>query len=167
MQYGIIGEGVYREIFPPTPYSVEGSATLFAQYRNDIGKNTLNSLMYTLDPTHNNNVAGDPSESRLEMWRRVSEARNRQTSLLQTAGASMMYNMTSSGNACPPQSTFDRLDTATDAKVNRQIARNLSRLINITLEEQDVWQNDDGAQDKKGPDGLRVPNRAFSSHNRL
>jgi hypothetical protein len=79
----------------------------------------------------------------------------------------MIYNMTSSGNSCPPQSVFDRLDTATDAKVNRQIARNLSRLINTTLEEQDVWQNDDGTQDEKGPDGDRVQDRALPSHNRL
>ena len=167
MQYGIIGEGVYRESFPPTPYSVQGSAPLFAHYRNDIGKNTLESLMYTLNPTKNTNVARDPSESRLELWLRVSEARNRQKSLLQTAGASMMYNMTSPGVTCPPQSVFDRRDTATDPKVNRQIARNLSRLINITLEEQDVWQKDEKAQDGKGPDGDRVLDRAFSSHNRL
>jgi hypothetical protein len=166
LQYGIIGEGVYQEIFPPASYSVEGSAPLFAHYRNDIGKNTLDSLLYTLNPDNNNNVAGDPSPSRLELWRRVSEARNRQTSLLQTAGASMMYSMSNAGNTCPPQSTFDRLDTATDTKVNRQIARNLSRLINITLEEQDVWQNDDGTQDEKGLDGDRLPDRAFSSHNR-
>jgi hypothetical protein len=166
LQYGIIGEGVYQEIFPPASYSVEGSAPLFAHYRDDIGKITLDSLMYTLNPDNNNNVAGDPSPSRLALWRRVSEARNRQTSLLQTAGASMMYSMSNAGNTCPPQSTFDRLDTATDTKVNRQIARNLSRLINITLEEQDVWQNDDGTQDEKGLDGDRLPDRAFSSHNR-
>jgi hypothetical protein len=167
MQYGIIGEGVSREIFPPAPYSVEGSAPLFDHYRNDIGKNTLDSLMYTLEPAQKNNVAGDPSPSRLQLWRRVSEARNRQTSLLQTAGASMMYNMASSGNTCPPQSVFDKLDNATDAKVNRQIARNLSRLINLTLEEQDVYQNDEKAQDEKGPDGDRVTDRAFSPNNRL
>jgi hypothetical protein len=102
--------------------------------------------MCTLNPTHNNNVTGEPSQSRLEVWSRVSKAKNRQTSLLQTAGASMMYGMASAGNTCPPQSVFDRLDIATDVKVNRTIAKDLSRLIKLTLNEQDVCQNDEKAQ---------------------
>jgi len=110
--------------------------------------------MYTIDPTHNNSVTGDPSPSRLELWDRVSRARNRQTSLLQTTGASMMYSMSNAGNNCPPPSIFDKLHTATDAKVNRQIARNLSRLIELTLEEQDVWQDDEKAQEKE-PDRVK------------
>jgi len=79
----------------------------------------------------------------------------------------MMYGMASPGSTCPPQSVFDRLDTATDSKVNRQIARNLSRLVSLTLEEQDIWRNEEKAQDENGPDRGRVLDRAFSTHNRL
>ena len=79
----------------------------------------------------------------------------------------MMYGMASPGNTCPPQSVFDRLDTATDTKVNRQIARNMSRLVSLTLEEQDIWQNEEKAQDENGPDRGRVLDRALSTHNRL
>jgi len=79
----------------------------------------------------------------------------------------MMYGMASPGNTCPPRSVFDSLNTATDTNVNRQIARNLSRLVSLTLEEQDVWQNDEIAEDENGLDRGRVLDRAFSSHNRL
>jgi len=67
----------------------------------------------------------------------------------------MMYSMSNAGNNCPPPSIFDKLDTATDAKVNRQIARNLSGLIELTLEERDVWQDDEKAQEN-GPDRTTV-----------
>ena len=110
--------------------------------------------MYALDPDHNKNVTGDPSQSRLVLWSEVSKARHSQKTLLQTAGASMMFGMSSAGNACTPQSTFDRLGTATDAKANRKIAKDLSRLIELTLKERDVWQDDEKAQDEKGPDGV-------------
>jgi hypothetical protein len=123
--------------------------------------------MYTLNPTHNNKVTGEPSQSRLEVWSRVSKAKNRQTSLLQTAGASMMYGMASAGNTCPPQSVFDRLDIATDTKVNRTIAKDLSRLIKLTLDEQDVCQDDEKAPSEKGLNGNRVLDQAFASHTRL
>jgi len=112
--------------------------------------------MYALDPDHNKNVTGDPSQSRLVLWSEVSKARHSQKTLLQTAGASMMFGMSSAGNACTPQSTFDKLAIATDTKANRKIAKDLSRLIDLTLKEQGSWQDKEIAQDEKGLDGSGV-----------
>jgi len=112
--------------------------------------------MYTLNPVHNKNVTGDPSQSRLDLWSKVSEARHKQKTLIQTAGASMMFGMSSAGNACTPQSTFDKLGTATDAEANRKIAKDPSRLIDLTLKEQGSWQDNEKAQDEEGLDGSGV-----------
>jgi len=115
--------------------------------------------MYTLNPDNNKHVTGDPSQSRLDLWSEVSEARHKQKTLIQTAGASMMFGMSSAGNTCTPQSTFDKLGTATDAKYNRKIAKDLSRLIELTSKEQESWQDKEKAQDEKGLDGSGVLNR--------
>lgn len=112
--------------------------------------------MYTLNPDHNTHVTGDPSQSRLALWSEVSKARHSQKTLLQTAGASMMFGMSNAGNNCTPQSTFDKLAIATDAKANRKIAKDLSRLIDLTLKEQESWQDKEIAQDEKGLDGSGV-----------
>lgn len=146
---------MYQQIYPPASYSVDGSASLFDHYRDDIGKISPDSLMYTLNPKHNHRFAGNASHSRLKVWNRVSEAKSKQRSQIQSAGASMMHGMASGGSICPPQSAFDKLKTATDVRANRTIARDLSKLITLTLEEQDEVQNEEKGQNEDVSSGGR------------
>lgn len=55
----------------------------------------------------------------------------------------MMHGITRAGTIYAPQSIFDNLTIATDAKFNRTIAQDASKLIRLTLNDQDVWQNDE------------------------
>jgi hypothetical protein len=125
------------------PYYVDGSESLFDLYRIEIDRVDAKSLMYSLDPAHNRELTGTPSKSRIDIWKRTLKAKSVQTSSLQGAGASVMHGMANAGAMYAPQSVFDKLDTATSVEVNRNIARDLSKLINLTLQEQDVWEADE------------------------
>jgi hypothetical protein len=93
---------------------------------------------------------GPATQRRHDVWKQFSESKTYQESLLRGAEAARTFALVGNRGGYVPQSVWDKLEVATGHDLNRSIVRDLSKLIILTMNEQDTWPLEEKCESLQG-----------------